>query len=468
MRLLLVLLLLLPGLAHAQTDARLAPTTDGRAALVFTLAPGWHIYGNPPGDSGFPPRVTADPPGVAGPLTFPPAESLVQNGLHLNVLSGTVVLPFPLTGTQAITATWLECADVCVPHRAHLALAGPAVGATTATPPYWLLALLGGLVLNLMPCVFPILAMKAFAFARLSGAAHGHIRREALGYALGVMSSMLALAALLLILRTFSTQVFWGFQFHAPVFLLLAAAVMLAAALNMAGLFELPVPGFVQHIPAQHSFLTGLLAVLVATPCTAPFMGTAIAAALTLPAPDSLSIFAALGLGLALPILVLAFFPGLAAALPRPGAWMRWMQRALSLPLFATSGWLAWVFVLPLTHAAPLTLPGASPYTPAALAQARAAGQPVFVDLTAAWCVTCLINEHTTLDSPQVQAAFAAHHVAVLVGDWTQNSPDITALLTVNDRAGVPLYLYYAPGAAAPVTLPQVLTPGAVTAALGR
>jgi thiol:disulfide interchange protein DsbD len=290
------------------------------------------------------------------------------------------------------------------------------------------------------------------------------------------------------------------------VFVALAGWIILAAGLNLAGLFHLSAPGFIRHIPAQHSFLTGLLAVLVATPCTAPFMGTAIAAALALPALPALGIFAALGLGMALPILILAFIPQLAARLPRPGAWMLWLQRALALPMFATFAWLAWVLfrqsggaglallllgaallavalrlkpaaalavlaLLPFLHTAPaapaLTLPNAQPYTAERLAALRAANQPVFVDLTAAWCVTCLVNETTTLSAPEVQRVFAAHHAALLVGDWTDRNPAITALLTANHRAGVPLYLYYAPGAPAQV-LPQLLTPGLVITTLDR
>jgi thiol:disulfide interchange protein DsbD len=357
-----------------------------------------------------------------------------------------------------------------------------------------------------MPCVFPILAMKAFALARLGGAAPGHIRREALGYGAGVLASMLALGGLLLALRAAGQASFWGFQFHAPVFVALAGWIIFAAGLSLAGLFHVSAPGFLRHIPAQHSFLTGLLAVLVATPCTAPFMGTAIAAALTLPDLPALGIFAALGLGLALPVLLLAFIPQLAAWLPRPGAWMLWLQRALALPMFATFVWLAWVLfrqsggagltllllgalllamalrlkpiaalavlaLLPLLPTAPaaaaLSLPNAQPYTAERLAALRAAHQPVFIDLTAAWCVTCLINETTTLATPAVQRAFAAHHVTLLLGDWTSRDPAITALLTAYHRAGVPLYLYYAPGAPV-VVLPQLLTPGRVIATLAR
>ncbi|MGP8026000.1 MAG: protein-disulfide reductase DsbD family protein [Acidocella sp.] len=445
---------------------------------------------------------------VASARFFPIAQGVLGNA-ELQPLSFTatgLTLRLPLTGPAPVPLTGvLELTDHSGAMQA-LAISAPP-GAVPSHLPYWLLALAGGLILNLMPCVFPILAMKAFAFARLGGAAHGHIRREALGYAAGVLTSMLALAALLLALRAAGGAAFWGFQFQSPVFVALAAWIILAAGLNLAGLFHLSAPGLIRHIPAQHSFLTGLLAVLVATPCTAPFMGTAIAAALALPVLPALGIFAALGLGLALPILIIAFIPQLAARLPRPGAWMLWLQRALALPMLATFAWLAWVLfrqsggvglsllllgaamlavalrlkppaalaalaLLPFLHAAPaaqaLTLPGAQPYSATRLAALRAANQPVFVDLTAAWCVTCLINETTSLATPGVQRALAAHHAALLVGDWTDRDPAITALLAANHRAGVPLYLYYAPGAQGPQILPQILSPGLVIATLSR
>ncbi len=402
-----------------------------------------------------------------------------------DTLSGVLELTDPSGQTQALSLT-----------------ATPAPPAAHA--PWWLLALAGGLILNLMPCVFPVLAMKATAFARMGGAAHGHIRREALGYTVGVLVSMAALGGVLLGLRAAGVAAFWGFQFQSPVFVALAAWVILAAGMSLAGLFHLSMPGFIGRVPAQHSFFTGLLAVLVATPCTAPFMGAAIAAALALPPLPAMGLFLALGLGLALPILVLAAVPHLAAALPRPGRWMAVAQKILAIPMFATFLWLAWVLfrqagapgvallaagalalgitlprrpvfavlvlvLLPFLHAQParpaLTLPGAQPYSAAALASLRAAGRPVFIDLTAAWCITCQVNERSTLEAAPVQALFKNKNVAVLVGDWTDRNPAITALLDVNHHAGVPLYLYYPPGGGARI-LPQILTPGIVAHAL--
>ncbi|GAN81231.1 thiol:disulfide interchange protein DsbD [Acidocella aminolytica 101 = DSM 11237] len=403
-------------------------------------------------------------------------------------LSGVLELTDPSGQTQALRLTTTPA-----PPAAHA--------------PWWLLALAGGLILNLMPCVFPVLAMKAVAFARMGGAAHGHIRREALGYTAGVLVSMAALGGMLLGLRAAGISAFWGFQFQSPVFVALAAWVILAAGLSLAGLFHLSMPGFIGRVPAQHSFLTGLLAVLVATPCTAPFMGAAIAAALALPPLPAMGLFLALGLGLALPILMIAAVPHLAAALPRPGRWMMLVQKLLAVPMFATFVWLGWVLfqqagapalallalgaltlglalprrpvfvllvlvLLPFFHAVParpaLTLPGAQPYSASELAALRAQGRPVFIDLTAAWCITCQVNERSTLATAPVQRLFKDKNVAVLVGDWTDRSPAITALLAANHRAGVPLYLYYPPGQESAKVLPQILTPGIVATAISR
>jgi hypothetical protein len=373
----------------------------------------------------------------------------------------------------------------------------------------WLgLAFLGGLILNLMPCVFPVLAMKALTLTRFGGAAGGHIRREALGYTAGVLTAMLALGAGLIGLRDLGGDFGWGFQFQSPVFVALVAWLILAVGLNLAGLFEVSLHSrFARELAHRGSFFTGLLAVITATPCTAPFMGGAIAAALAAPLPAAFGIFIFLGIGLASPFLLFALIPALARALPRPGHWMLVLQRVLSLPMFATFLWLGWVMTreaggagvllfalgtavlalaltmrrlrpaailalltLPFLHgsqAASLRLANAEPYSPERLAQLRAAGMPTFIDLTAAWCVTCLVNERTTLASATVQSSFAAHHVHTLVGDWTNRDPDITRLLQDNNRAGVPLYLYY-PAKAAPVMLPQILTPQIVLNAIGN
>ena len=394
-----------------------------------------------------------------------------------------------------------------------------------------LLALAGGLVLNLMPCVFPVLVMKGLAIARLGGAARREVRLEALSYAAGIVLAFTALGGLLLVLRATGSAAGWGFQFQSPVFVVVTAWLLFAIGLNMSGLFEVGggrLAGVGQGLASRGghagSFFTGLLAVLVATPCTAPFMGGAIAAALASPAPVALGIFACLGLGLAAPSVLLAAAPALAGALPRPGAWMEVLRQALAFPMYAAAIWLLWVaatqagptgvfvaaagaFLLALggwsygraqrarawgrgagrvvaAVAAVLALAllpdarraGAGTQTAAASAQTfsdarlaalRAAGRPVFVDMTAAWCITCLVNERVALAPAAVQAAFASHQVAYLKGDWTRQDPEITAFLHAAGRDGVPLYVWYPAHGGAPVVLPQILTPGLVLSQMG-
>jgi thiol:disulfide interchange protein DsbD len=437
-------------------------------------------------------RFFPDTPGAIVNLA-PQVQKFSNAGLTLQLKPGQ-----NFDGSKSLSGV-LELTD---PSGAMQALRLDAIpGAAPATPPLllWLgFAFLGGLILNLMPCVFPVLAMKAFAITRFSGAGIAHIRREALGYTAGVLTAMLTIGLILIVLRALGGDFGWGFQFQSPVFVALVAWLILALGLNLAGLFEFGLPPEF-HLQYRGSFFTGLLAVITATPCTAPFMGGAIAAALAAPLPAAIGIFLLLGIGLAAPFLVLAIFPALAAKLPRPGAWMLHLQRALSLPMFATFLWLAWVMLheagpsallllclgaavmsgalaikkirpaailalltLPFLHTtqakASLSLPNAEPYTAARLAALRATHTPVFVDLTAAWCVTCLVNEHSTLTTAAVQSAFAAGRIKILVGDWTDRNPEITQLLQANHRDGVPLYLYF-PANAGPILLPQILTP---------
>jgi thiol:disulfide interchange protein DsbD len=388
-----------------------------------------------------------------------------------------------------------------------LSLTAEPGAAPPSTPFYvWLgFALLGGLILNLMPCVFPILAMKALSLVRLGGGHAKEVRREAFGYTAGVLVAMATLGGFLVLLRALGAEIGWGFQLQSPIFVALIAWLILLSTLSLAGLFTVTLPFGTGR--TKNTFFTGLLAVAVATPCTAPFMGGALAAALAAPLAGALGIFLCLGLGLALPFLLIGLFPALAGLLPRPGAWMLWLQRALAVPMGLTFCWLAWVlfrqasafglsllltgslalglavsvkplrpaallalFLVPFlrTQLAPpsLLLPGAEPYSTPRLAALLAAHRAVFIDVTAAWCITCLVNEHSTLDTPNIHAAFAAQHVTLLVGDWTNRDATLTALLQAHGRDGVPLYLYYAPGSPIPRTLPQVLTPEIVQAAI--
>jgi DsbC/DsbD-like thiol-disulfide interchange protein/cytochrome c biogenesis protein CcdA len=385
-------------------------------------------------------------------------------------------------------------------------------------------ALLGGLILNLMPCVFPVLAMKAAHLVHLSSGKAGAARRSGLAYGAGVVVSFAALGGVLLALRDAGALVGWGFQFQSPLFVLAMIWLLFAVGLSFSGALVIGGRwmGVGQSLAGRGgpvgSFFTGVLAAVVATPCTAPFMGAAVAAALAGPAIAGSLIFLTLGLGLALPLVVISLIPGIARIIPRPGPWMDILRQALAFPVYASVLWLVWVAsreggsalllaagagllliafagwlgrlggrvapvlaalaviaLIPVLWSAQDAKPeptqtvaeAGEPFSTARLAALRAAGKPAFVDLTAAWCVTCLLNERVALDQAAVQAGFRRAGVTYLVGDWTRGDPDITAYLRDNRRDGVPLYVFYPPGGGPPVTLPQILTPGLVLSTIG-
>ena len=407
-------------------------------------------------------------------------------------------------------------------------------GPVAAGSPLWqtlLLAALGGLILNLMPCVFPVLAMKAVGLARLRGEAGGVIQAHAASYTAGVLVAFAGLGGVLVVLREAGSAAGWGFQFQSPVFVAIMAWVLFLVGLNLSGVFQVGAgaglvgagQGLASRPGHAGSFFTGLLAVVVATPCTAPFMGAAIAAALAAPALTGITVFLAMGLGLAAPYALLALVPSLARLLPRPGAWMDVLKSAMAFPMYAAAAWLVWVIslqagpdgvlataaglvllgfagwayglaqqsgrrlgygaalvglalaiaVLPkISSATPATAPvaesGVEPFTAARLEALRAEGRPVFVNMTAAWCVTCLVNERLALSPEAVRRAFAEHKVAYLKGDWTRGDPAITAFLKDHARDGVPLYVLYPSGRAEPAVLPQILTAADMLDRLGK
>jgi DsbC/DsbD-like thiol-disulfide interchange protein/cytochrome c biogenesis protein CcdA len=370
-------------------------------------------------------------------------------------------------------------------------------------------ALAGGILLNLMPCVFPILALKALHLAR-SGGDERTARRDALGYAAGAIVGTGALGVALLAIRAGGSAAGWAFQLQDPRTILLLVLLTTAITLNLLRVFELPVMAGERN--PTGSFGTGALAAFVATPCAGPFLGAALGTALLLPAAGSIAVFAMLGLGLALPFVAVAFIPGLRKRLPRPGAWMVRLQRILAIPMALTAAaclWLLWRLggetalgiglagafglalllyglglrqrrgmsvlwglpvALALIAASILLLPSrgepgdraiaANAWSNDAVTRALAAGKPVFVYFTADWCLTCKVNESSAIDRDSVQAAFDKAGVVTLVGDWTDGDPAITRLLESRGRAGVPLYLWYEPGKPEPEELPQVLTPG--------
>ncbi len=644
--------------------AAVAPGEPFRLALRLRLAEGWHSYWRNAGDAGAAPEVALSLPegATAGPIQWPMPTRIPYGPLVNFGYKGEVVLPLAVSVPATLRpgdsyrieaeASWLVCADVCIPEegrfalvlpvgpravpspvgapllevaeaalprawdwgaragaaagRASLTLTGPMLGRATVTDAFFFpaepglldntapqpmtleagtlrlglalapgaapaalagtvvlrdgggqraafdvdvgvagppeaagalplaqaigLALLGGLLLNLMPCVFPVLAMKAMALARLSGGARAEVRAHAASYTAGVVLSFLAIGAALVALRAGGSAAGWGFQFTEPAFVAAMAWLMLAVGLNLSGVFEMGRPvGAGQGLAARGghlgAFATGGLAVLLATPCTAPFMAAALGAALVMPPAETLAVFAALGLGLAAPYAALGLFPGLARLLPRPGAWMSRLRQGLAFPMYGAAAWLVWVLaqqagpdgvlfglagavllaaglwalglaqragagrgrmagvaaaglavlgaltLLPQLSAAPAAAAasetGAEAWSAARVEALRAEGRPVFVNATAAWCITCHVNERVALRTEAVQAAFAARGVAYLKADWTRGDAAIAAMLREQGREGVPLYLYWAPGAAAPVVLPQILTEGIVLEALG-
>jgi len=391
-------------------------------------------------------------------------------------------------------------------------------------------ALLGGMILNLMPCVFPVLAIKVMSFTRHAHDRRGH-RVSGLAYSAGVVLSFLALGALLIGLRSAGEQLGWGFQLQAPAAVAALAVLFTVMGLNLAGLFEFGrfLPNAVLTLeaknPAVNAFLSGVLAVAIASPCTAPFMGASLGLALGLPPLQALLIFMTLGIGMALPYLAASLTPAVARWLPRPGAWMDTFRRAMAFPMFATVVWLVWVLgqqsgidgaaaLLALLVALSLvlwslTLKGRSRviiaiisiavlalltgaigqnvikmaasselssragnerwqlWAPGRVEQVLATGAPVFVDFSAAWCVTCQYNEKTTLANPEVLADFATNKVTLLHADWTRRDPAISAALAQLGRSGVPVYVLYQNGRA-PVVLSEILSVQEVRSMLAK
>jgi thiol:disulfide interchange protein len=398
------------------------------------------------------------------------------------------------------------------------------------------LALVGGIILNLMPCVFPVLFIKGLALVNSSREEQRERRLHGWVYTLGILASFWAVVAVLLVLRAAGHQLGWGFQFQSPIFLALMALFLFFLALSLAGMFEIGLSltsaggELAQKSGYAGSFFTGVLAMVVATPCTAPFMGAAIGYALAASALTSFAVFTALGLGLALPYLALAYNPSWTRLLPRPGAWMEVLKQAVAVPIFATVIWLVWVFtqttganplaallggflllavagwilgrwpakagatwaaVLVILCAVAVPVFGLSafdvgpvavsaksaansagstdwqPFTPEIVAASRAAGHPVLVDFTASWCLSCQVNERVVLRRADVEQRLHAGNLVLVRADWTRHDEAISQTLAALGRSGIPVYaLYPADPAAAPQLLPEVLTPGIIFSAL--
>jgi len=473
-------------------------------------------------------------------------QALVPYSAQRSTAPGQVAWVFSigkesLRGEATVTGTWPAVAEFAkVPPALQAALDTNARAASVPPAPtggmVWMVlaALLGGLILNLMPCVFPVLAIKVLGFAAQGTQSRAQQRAQGLAYTAGVVLSFMALGGLLLALRAGGEQLGWGFQLQSPAVITGLAVLFALLAMNLAGwlhignLLPAGLAGIQLRHPVAEAFLSGVLAVAIASPCTAPFMGASLGYAITLPGLQSLVLFAALGLGLALPYLLASWLPAIGSWLPRPGAWMETLKHFLAFPIAATVVWLVWVlghlsgvdgaasllllllslgllawalrlggraktfFTIISIAACALSMSatwqfglkddanaavpasGSAAQTGAWQAWSEPAVQaalqdrkPVFVDFTAAWCITCQVNKKTTLSNAEVEAAFAAKQVRLLRADWTRRDPAITQALQALGRSGVPVYVLYAPGKP-PVVLTEILTPGEVLAAVAQ
>ncbi|NBX03737.1 MAG: hypothetical protein EBR02_06730 [Alphaproteobacteria bacterium] len=572
----------LPAFADAPiVRASLVAKTTGIVAsenlqvglLLEPKEEGWHTYYKDPGDAGLATSITWTLPEgfVAGEIQWPPYHVMDEDGIKVNAYDGRVFLPVDIIPPQGIADTgapyvlkakaqWLVCKEICIPESAELELSLPVVAApaplspqadlfaekkeaviespsapvvAAAVPPApaqptfvltLLFALLGGLILNLMPCVLPVLTLKAFALVKKAGSNPAQARAQGVAYTLGVMLSFALIAGVLISLQQAGEAVGWGYQMQSPAFVGFLIFLLFIVGFNLSGAFELPVllghtgGRYASESSARGSFFTGVLATAVATPCTAPFMASAVGVALTLAPWQAMLVFLSLGLGLALPFLLISFCPPLLRLLPKPGAWMNGFKHVLAFAMYGSVIWLLWVLTLQVgaggmvlalsamllmvfallfirhnifallliiaTVAGALSLlsememqsaavPPAhakhgvetADFSMAKIEELRAEGKTVFVDATAAWCITCQVNGRGVIHTQAVMEAFKAHNVVLVIADWTSRNPEITNFLASFGYNGVPLYVMYPPQGE-PKVLPQILTQEIVISAI--
>ena len=502
-----------PWSARYALDGKTLTLRVEGAALDASRIASLHFFPNEPGAVTPAARQNAQHDGKGFTLTLVAAGKAAS----LKSLAGVLVIKEKLdsgTVTQsfAIAAT---------PGAAPAAEGGLTLGLAL------LMAFAGGMILNLMPCVFPVLSIKALSFA--AHGAKGRMGAHGLAYTAGVLALFAAIGAALIALKSAGAEIGWGFQLQEPIFVMLMAYLMFVIGLNLSGVFEIggAFAGMGGKLASREglsgAFFTGALAAVVATPCTAPFMGAAIGYAVAQPPAAAMAVLLALGFGMALPFLALSYSPALLRRLPKPGPWMERFRQFLAFPMYATAAWLAWVLSLQAGDGALLaTLAGAiliafglwawsaarnagtrgrriaaafavlalagagvlvawaergapardtasadtrwTAFDPEKLDAARREGRPVFVNFTAAWCVTCIVNEKMVLKSDAVWDAVKKKGIVAMKADWTRRDPVITRALAALGRSGVPVYALYPPGAGAPALLPQILTESAVLA----
>lgn len=526
-----------------------------QVALKFEIPKGSHIYGPNESEIGSPTTISFEfPKGQnwkVGKFNWPEEKPFSFMGIDGMGYSEDITVTVQISAPSEIgafseekinvRADWLECSDLCVPAQGESSFTVLTAKSSAGGIGIWgviLSAFLGGMILNLMPCVFPVIGIKILSFAQHSNEGRRKALISAFIYAAGIILSFLALAGALEILRHFGKNLGWGFQLQNPVFTGLMALLFFAMALSFAGLFEIGVGVSGKAIEKEMSlgqkgdkylgaFGSGVLAVLVASPCTAPFMGSALGVALTAEISiwTTFAIFASLGAGMAFPYVLLSAVPAAARMMPKPGKWMEVLKKILSVPLFATVGWLGWIFYMQTGSLAQIAVSlavlaiglfvlgrFASPhhsrkdrraaalaclalaavsifiiFKPVDGAENSAAavdksqqwslhrqdellkeGRIVYVDFTASWCLTCQYNK-TALHSAAVQNAFKENDIALLIGDWTNKDPAILEELKKFGRAGVPLNILYSPDPAkGPIVLPAILSESAILEAIDK
>jgi len=544
----------IPGKAELEVERNILAIEPMVAAVAEPDAEIWNRLGNSlpkslpenqrvvfqPSQSGFQLAVETGQRESSAEF-FPADQDIIDNPAPQKVTPTAKGFVLELKKDASLTANPAQLKGVLELSggRAYEIAAIPGTVAAAAPPLAWGLlaratglAFLGGLLLNLMPCVFPVLFLKGLALVNSGNEEKHQLRTHGFVYAAGILVSFWVLVGALLVLRAAGSTLGWGFQFQSPVFLSLMAGLLFFLGLSLAGQFEIGLTltsaggSLAQKQGYTGSFFTGVLAVVVATPCTAPFMGAAIGYALAQSPAVTFAVFTALALGLAAPYVALTLQPAWTRLLPRPGAWMEVLRQAVSVPIFITVIWLAWslisaygagllwsllgsllmlaiagwflgrwpakrwstvvaalivLIVIAASVLAPKKLAAApetstttvqqggwQPWSAQAVSGYQAQGRPVFVDFTASWCLSCQVNERVALQQPQVQQAFKDANVALLKADWTRNDDAITQALASMGRSGVPAYALYVPGQSEPQLLPEALTPGIVIDALGK
>ena len=509
----------------------------GTLVVDFTIAPGYYLYRD---------RMSVtDSLEQEMPLDFSPAEQKYDPNFDevMAVFHEAARMEADISGTGGVLVLEYQgCADdgLCYPpQKREIDVGGapsPASGGGAAEAAgssglsigaALLMAFLGGMVLNLMPCVFPVLTLKAVGLANAAAEGRSEARKQGLAYSAGVIASFVTVAAVLLVLRHGGAAVGWGFQMQSPVIVAALILLFFTMGLSLSGVADFGgrIMGVGEGLRSQTgltgAFFTGVLTTVVASPCTAPFMGAALGFALLQTDLVALTIFVALGAGLAFPMLALSYVPSIGERMPKPGPWMETVKKISAFPLYLTCVWLVWVLTnqegtnimalvligLVLLAAglwqygrrqaveglnipaialvvlalgvtfAPLTVTPTLAAVPSAEKQENAfsrerlsslleEGEPVFVNLTADWCITCMVNHQVALDREAVRSEFERQGIVYLVGDWTNEDAEISDFLADNGRSGVPLYLYYPAGSATPKVLPQILSEDIVLDAL--